>query len=154
MDSFVKSDKTATNKIDVILPSEAEFKLTLKTRLGSNYKMIKSRWVYSPIDFLIFNKDNLKCLYTEHKRRNERHNNKYKSIIVNHSKIVNCKQNYPNTLFVFEYDDVYKYIKYCRDFDKFDGGCVLKQDVVFIPNDKIISGSIEDLSKYIKKIIG
>ena len=154
MDSFVKRTKEITSKVGVILPSEAKFKLMLKEQLGNNYKMIKSRWVYSPVDFLIFNKDNLKCIYIEQKRRNEKHNNKYKSIIVNHSKIVNCKRNYPNTLFVFEYDDVYKYIKYSdKIFDKFDGGTVLKQDVVFIPNDKITSGSIEDLSKFIKKII-
>jgi len=152
MDNFVKI-KDNTSSVSVILPSEAEFKLNLKTELGSNYKIIKSRWIYSPIDFLIINKDNLKCVYIEHKKRNERHNNKYKSIIVNHSKAVNCKKNYPNTIFVFEYDDVYKYIKYCKDFDKFDGGFVLNQDVVFIPNDKITSGTIEELSKYIKKII-
>ena len=153
MDSFVKRDKATHNKVDVILPSEAIFKLNLKEQLGNNYKIVKSRWVYSPIDFLIFNKENLKCLYTEHKRRNEKHNNKYKSIIVNHSKIVNCKQNYPNTIFVFEYDDVYKYIKYGKDFNDFDGGRIKNQDVVFIPNDKLTIGSIEDLSKYIKKII-
>ena len=152
MDNFVKI-KDNTSSVSVILPSEAVFKLNLKTELGNNYKMIKSRWVYSPVDFLIFNKDNLKCVYIEHKKRNEKHNNKYKSIIVNHSKIVNCKRNYPNTIFIFEYDDVYKYIKYSKDFDNFDGGYILKQDVVFLPNDKITSGNIEDLSKYIKKII-
>lgn len=153
MNSFVKVDKVMGNKIGVILPSEAAFKLKLKEQLGNKYKLVKSRWIYSPIDFLIFNKENLKCVYVEHKRRSGLTTNKYKSLIVNHSKIVNCKNNYPNTLFVFEYDDNYKYIKYSNKFNDFDGGTIKKQDVVFIPNDKLAIVSIIELSKYIRKII-
>lgn len=152
MDSFVKTNNE-TIKVNVILPTEAEFKLKLKEELGNSYKIIKSRYVFSPVDFLIYNKENLKIIYIEHKRRNEKHNNKYKSIIVNHSKIINCKKNYPNTLFVFEYDDCYKYVKYGKDFLDFDGGRIKNQDVVFIINDKLTISNIKDLAKYIKKLI-
>jgi len=153
MDKFVDNVKPPQTEINILLPTEKIFSIKLMEILGKDYKIIKSRNMYAPIDFIIINKQNLKSVYVEYKRRTNDQNN-YKSIIVNESRIISCKKYYPNTLFVFEYNKEINSIKYDEEsFNTYDRNKVKSQDVVFIPTQFITKSNIEDLCKNIKKYL-
>lgn len=146
MDKFIKQKVPKCKEI--ISDQEHIFKLKLKAVLGDDYKIIKSRWVYSPIDFIVVNRLNLKILYIEIKRRSQ---NKYKSVIINYSKLTNMNSNFRNTLMVFEYDTIYKYVKYNDSLLNLQTKNIKQQDVVFFDNSILTNGTIEQLCVLIKK---
>ena len=146
MDKFIKQKEPKYKEI--ILDQEHIFKLKVKAELGNEYKIIKSRWVYSPIDFIIVNRLNLKILYIEIKKRSQ---NKYKSVIINYSKLTNMNSNFQNTLMIFEYDnlDYLMYIKYDKSFLHYHTKNIKNQDCVFLDNENCSFG----YNKLIKEII-
>ena len=146
MDKFIKQKEPKYKEI--ILDQEHIFKLKVKAELGNEYKIIKSRWVYSPIDFIIVNRLNLKILYIEIKKRSQ---NKYKSVIINYSKLTNMNSNFQNTLMIFEYDTIYKYVKYNDSMLELPTKNIKQQDVVFFDNSILTNGTIEELCGFIKK---
>ena len=150
MDRYISSStNNSINSVNIIFPQEEQFKITLKNYLGSTYKIIKSKFLFNPIDFLVINKQNLKCLYIEVKRRN---NKQYSSVIINYSKLVAMKNNYPNSLMCWEYNnEKCKYLKFKDCLLELPTATIKKQEVVFIKNDDIEDSNLEELSTFIIK---
>lgn len=151
MDKFI-SKETTKNEVSIILPTEKIFSIKLLEELGKDFKIIKSKEKYCSIDFLIINKLNIKCIYLEYKKRVGQ-SRKYKSIIVNHSKIISIKRNYNKCIFVFEYDNDTDFIEYDETlFKSFNGAFVKNQDTIKIENQYLNNG-FENLSNFIKKTL-
>ena len=151
MDSFISKPKSDKKTISILLPTENEFSIKLKTALGRNYKIIKSRDKYARIDFMILNKENIKHIYIEYKRRTG-NSRKYSSVIINECKIRAIKTDYNSKcLFVFDYDNSLDYIKYSDEvFSNFDGAKVKNQDTRRIPNN-CLTETFDSLIECIQK---
>ena len=54
---------------EIILDSEELFKIKLLEKVGSEWLMLKSQYQMCCIDFIMVNKQNLKSIHLEHKRR-------------------------------------------------------------------------------------
>jgi len=144
-------DERDTKKDIIIIPSEAEFKTNLYKIIGRKYKIIKSTWIYSPIDFVIINKENLKTIYVELKSRSKRYLN-YTSVMINYSKIKNFQENFSNTIMIFQYEDTYKYTLFKKDMIHYPTNKQSNnQDVIYIQDTELIRSNLEDLGKYIIK---
>ena len=152
MNKFVSisSNEPSKKTQEIIIPTEQKFKLLLLKSLGKNYKIMKSRNNFNPLDFCIINKDNLKIVYLEHKKRSGEKNN-YKSVIINYCKLSQMERNYQNSIMIFEYDnlDFLMYIKYDKSFLHYDTRKVKSQDVIFLDNENCSFG----YNKLIKEII-
>ena len=150
MNNFITINDDKKKDI-IIIPSEAIFKNNLYKTIGRKYKIIKSTWIYSPIDFIIINKENLKTLYVELKSRSKRYLN-FTSVMINYSKIKNFEENFSNTIMIFQYEDTYKYTLYKKDMIHYPTNKQSNnQDVIYIQDSELLRSNIEDLGKYIIK---
>ena len=78
--------------------------------LPKRITILKSKYKFCKLDFLVVNNDNLRTLYIEHKGRNNNSYDKGVKFIINVSKINNIINNYNTTraLIVLDfYDDVF-----------------------------------------------
>lgn len=134
MDKFIEQKAPQKEPTSILLPTERIFSIKLKQLLGCDYKVLKSKDKYAPVDFAILNKQNLKVLHLEYKKRGT-DTNKYPSIIVNQSKIVAFKKHYQQSMFCFEYNKEINWINYDIElFNTFNGSRIKNQDVCNIPS--------------------
>ena len=138
MDKFVDV-KDTSKTIEIILPSEEQFKIKLMNTLGDNYFIVKSQMKYCSIDFCIINRKNLKVVYLEHKQRNC-NKNKYPSTIINYCKLTSFSRNYQNAIMVWSYIDDDKFLVYTKDLLDLPQKDCKNQSVVYLKNDMLKNG--------------
>jgi hypothetical protein len=137
----IKCNEPPKQTQEILIETEQKFKLLLLKSLGKSYKIMKSKDNFNPLDFCIINKQNLKIVYLEHKKRNGEKNN-YQSVIINYCKLSQMEKHYKNSIMVFEYDklDYLMYIKYDKSFLKYDTTKIKNQDVIFLKNEDCCLG--------------
>ena len=140
---------------NIIIESEHKFIIDLNKQLSNdNIQIIKSKYKYNNIDFVIINEENLKHLYIELKERDIKFKDKYNSIIVNQCKITAIDKNYKKSIFIFKYGNIYKFIKYNKKiFNNFNTSFIKNQKVINIPNSNLETGDITALKDFINKYI-
>jgi len=138
MDKFVDV-KDTSKTIEIILPSEEQFKIKLMNTLGDNYFIVKSQDKYLSIDFCIINRKNLKVVYLEHKQR-KCNQNTYPSTIINYCKLESFSRNYKNAIMVWSYNDNDKFLVYSKDLLDLPQKDCKNQAVVYLKNDMLKNG--------------
>ena len=142
MMKFVKVEDKS-KEVEIILPSEDQFKMKLMKSLGNQYLIIKSQNKYCSIDFGIINRYNLKMIHLEHKKRAIK-STSYPSTIINQSKLLSFERNYENAIMVWEYIDALKYLEYSKDLLNLETMKVKNQECYFFAN-YLLQNSYDDL---------
>lgn len=138
MDKWVNKIDTSKT-IEIILPTEEQFKIRLLDTLGDSYFIVKSQLTYCSIDFCIINRKNLKVIYLEHKQRNC-NSNRYPSTIINYCKLESFSRNYKNAIMVWSYIDNDKFLVYTKDLLDLPQKDCKNQSVVYLKNDMLKNG--------------
>jgi len=143
------------NMPEVLIESEQLFIMNINENLENRHiQTIKSENQYNPIDIIIINRKNIKTIYIEFKERSIKFNNKYKSIIINKSKIEAIKKIYKKCVFVFKYGNNYKYIRYNKKlFDTFNTCIIKSQNVINIPIEHVKNSDINELTDYLYTLL-
>jgi hypothetical protein len=73
-------------------------------------------------------------------------------VIINYSKLIAIKNNYPNSLIVWEYDnEKVKYLTFKECLLELPTTTIKNQEIVFIKNNDLVNSDLVELSKFIIK---
>jgi len=133
----------------VILDTEHIFSTELIRRLPSKFHLIKSNKKYCIVDFILINKDNIKIIYIEHKRRYI-NGDQYPSIWIKVSKIRNILKRYGNFIFINTLNDnLYFIIIDNKTIDKYEQETNIYNELVLNIKTADFDKGFDDLTAYI-----
>jgi len=107
------------------IESEKIFMLELNDKLSMNYSILKSKYKFCHIDFVLLNVNNLYSCYIEYKERKYANGySEYPSFFISKKKIDKIKENYRNCIFIWDFrksnPNDFFWIKYNDNFyDKY-----------------------------------
>jgi len=89
--------------------AERKFSIELTEILPKHYDIIKSRFKYARVDFIILNRNTLKCIHIEHKQRNI-NSDQFKTIWIQYTKAKALITEYNNVIFCCNLKDCFIYL--------------------------------------------
>ena len=132
---------------EIILDSEDLFKIKLLEEIGDNWLMIKSQNIMCPLDFLCVNKNNIKTLHLEHKRRTGKEC-VFKTLYIGFDKVNKIQEHYKKCIYIWEYDNQLYWVKHKKEFVNNRTGYSRGKKIYHIDKD-ICNLGFESLVKYI-----
>ena len=135
---------------EIILDSEDLFKIKLLEEIGVNWLMIKSQNQMCPLDFLCVNKNNIKTLHLEHKRRSG-NECVFNTLYIGYDKVNKIEEHYKKCIYIWEYDNMFYWVKHRKDFlNKRTGYCRGKK--VYHIEKEICNLGFDSLVSYINSL--
>ncbi len=125
--------------MNIVIDSEEKFKIKLLSDIGDKYLCFKSQHNFSPIDFICINKMNLKTFYIEHKKRKGARCN-YETLYIGFNKVNEIDEHYKHSYYVWEFDEVFYWIKHSPEFLKLNNSYVNGSRVYHIEKSECFIG--------------
>jgi len=114
--------------MNIIIDSEEIFKVQLLEDIGDRYMVFKSNHKYSVVDFICINKNNLRNFHIEHKKRSGEKCD-FNTLYIGFDKVNKVNEYFKNTYYIWDFDNVFYWVKHNEDF--------LNRDTGFINGSKV-----------------